>query len=442
MNKSELWENLDISDTIRLERLSDSADDILSIILDGIPVGVGLFELGETVRAVYLNEAFFTCIGFTKEAYQSKLTDVLQTIHEEDVESFREQIYMRAPQMKDIRYTLRGYRGNGDLGWFHVRCVPVENKQNDNPLYLAMLTDIPDKSQIQNNMVTLKEVNKKLQIQEERYKILEGTAQGLLFEFYPDLDKMVFSYNFPNNKKRKEIKNYSEYIKTSPLVHSSHIDDFKKALFDACKQEKEGQMEYLSSVSGGGYRWHLTYYKSVADSDGRIISVIGRIKDIHDSKMEQEKLNYKADMDGLTNLYRKEAAFEKMQEYVEEAPGSECYFTILDLDDFKRINDQYGHQYGDEVLRKTADELRILFDENSILGRFGGDEFIILTRSIPYDEVHASLKQLKKKIRFCAGIVKWENGEDIKSIFDKADRAMYQVKLSDKNGIHLFEEEL
>ena len=439
MIQDQMWEQCDISDYHRLSFLGDNINDVLSVVLKNITIGVALYEIKDKVRALYLNDAYFSCAGFDKEQYASHECDILSTVYEEDIDAFQACITEHVLKHEDIQFTFRGYKGDGSLGWFQVHGVPLENKVNESSIYLTILTDITDKKELESNMSALKDVNAKLLLQEERYKILEATAQGLLFEYCPDTDTMIFSYNFPNNKKRKELANYSEYIKTSPLVHSSHLEKFKNALFGACKKETEGNLEYLSSVSGGGYRWHSTYYKSLADADGKILSVIGRIRDIHESKMEQEKLNYKADMDGLTGLYRREAAFEKMQEYVNETPDGEFYFVILDLDDFKQINDQFGHQYGDEVLKKTADELTNLFGETSILGRFGGDEFVILTRNIPYKDVEQQLVKLKEKINFCAGIVAWKENEDIKSIFDKADKAMYHVKLSNKNGICFLE---
>jgi diguanylate cyclase (GGDEF)-like protein len=320
-----------------------------------------------------------------------------------------------------------------------VKGVPIENKVNDHPIYLTVVSDITDESEKELRLNELKKINMQLEIQQQRYEILEATAQGLLFEYMPQEDTMVLSYNFPNNKKRKVLTNYSHSIQKSPLVHSSHIEMFRHALSEACQHEMEGNLEYLSAVSGGGYRWHLTHYKSLANEDGTVLSVLGRIEDIHDQKMEKEKLNYKADMDGLTNLYRKEAAFEKMNEYVREGRNAEFYFVILDLDDFKQINDQYGHQYGDKILRQTSDELQHLFGETSILGRFGGDEFIILTKDISSGEVRKLLENLQEDVKFCAGITPWKMGEDIMDIFNKADKAMYHVKNDNKNGIFVLE---
>lgn len=435
METDKILENFDISDYRRLQFLGDDVREIFNIVLKNIVTGVGLFEVGDTIRALYLNEAYYKCIGHSKGKYVDKVFDVCDTLIDEYAEGFRECIEENAPKGKDIYYTVKGYREDGSIGWFDIKGVSLDNKVSDNPLYLAVVEDISDKKEIEAQSAQLKEVNERLLLQEERYKILEATFQGLLFEYYPDRDTMIFSYNFPDNKKRKEINNYKKYIKKSPLVHSDHIEEFKKALFGACESEKEGRIEYLSAVSGGGYRWHDTYYKSVVDSSGKVVSVIGKIKDIHEKKMKQEMLNYKADKDGLTGLYRKESAFGKMQECIEQAPTGEFYFAILDLDDFKEINDRFGHIYGDKVLKQVADALKRLFGDSSVIGRFGGDEFMMLSRDLGSDEVISNLKSMKNQFKFCAGMVQVGAGDDIRDIFEKADKAMYKVKNSGKNDI-------
>lgn len=434
MDTEEIWNQYDISDYHRLKYLGDDINEVFQIVLKNIIAGIGLFEVGETVRALYLNESFFECIGYTKEEYKEHIQDIFSTLVEDEVKGFRDCIMKQSKKNAPIHYTVKGYRHNGTIGVFDIKGIPIENKISQNPIYLTVVSDVTDTMEQEKRIIELNRLNAQLSIQQERYKILEATAQGLLFEYDPHQDIMVFSYNFSNNKKRKVIEQYSEYSKRVPFVHSSHIEKFSMALRDACQQETEGELEYLSTVSGGGYRWHLTHYKSMADADGNILSVLGRIEDIHDKKMERDQLNYKADMDGLTNLYRKEVSFSKMQEYVEEAPEQEFYFIVMDLDDFKQINDQYGHRYGDTVLKKTAEALIRLFGENSIIGRFGGDEFVILTKAMPYKEVQQQLDELRKSVRFCAGIAAWKKNEEIRTTFDRADKAMYRVKAGDKNG--------
>lgn len=429
------WDTYDITDYHRLEYLGEDAQEMLMILLDNIRAGVGLFEVGESIRALYLNKAYFQCIGYSKEEYKANQNDIFATLYPEDVEGFTAYIKEHLSEKGVIKYSVRGYRRDGSLAWFDIKGAPIENKITDKPLYLTCIMDITDTKEKEEQLKKLQKANSELMIQQERYRVLEATAQGLLFEYFPEKDKMVFSYNLPNNKKRKEIEHYQKYLDQFPMVHSDHLAKFKEVLKNCCMQEMEGDLEYLSTVSGGGYRWHTTHYKSMVGNDGNIVSVMGRICDIHDAKLEKERISHQAERDGLTDVYQKKVAFEKMTEYVKEAPFAKFYFMVLDLDNFKNINDQFGHQYGDIVIKDIADLLRGTFAEDCIIGRFGGDEFMLLTKNIGLAEVRRRLEQIQSKIKFCAGIVEWKYGDRIERVFDKADKAMYQAKEEGRNGI-------
>lgn len=429
------WDTYDITDYHRLTYLGKDAQEMLMILLDNIKAGVGLFEVGDNIRALYLNNAFYECIGYSKAEYAVNENNIFGTLLLEDVADFATCISERVSRKEVVEYTVRGYRHDRSVGWFDIKGVPMENRITDDPIYLAVITDVTDTKEREYQLENLQRANSELMIQQERYRVLEATVQGLLFEYFPAKDKMVFSYNLPNNKKRREIEHYQRYLQEFPMVHSDHISQFKAALKACCVEETEGSLEYLSTVSGGGYRWHRTYYKSMIGNDGRIISVMGRICDIDDEKMEKERMNARAERDGLTQVYYKEVAFEKMTEYVKQAPFSKFYFTVLDLDNFKKINDQFGHQHGDIIIKEVAGLLIQLFAEESIIGRFGGDEFILLTKNISLAEVRRRLEQMQSHVRFCAGIVEWTYSECIERVFEKADRAMYQAKSGEKNGI-------
>lgn len=429
------WRTYDITDYRRLDYLGKDAKEWLVMLLDNIRAGVCLFEVGEHIHALYLNNAYFDCIGWEKATYASKHDDVFSTLISEDANAFYAHIMDNVPKKKTVEYEVRSRRQDGRIGWFEVKASLIETTYTERPVYLAVINDVSEIKEKDEQIRRFQRANSDFLIQEERYRMLEATAQGILFEYFPDKDKMIFSYNLPNNRKRKEIEHYQQYIKQFPLVHSDHIEKFTQALQIACKQVTEDSLEYLSTVSGGGYRWHVAYYKSVADSNGKIISVLGRIRDIHDSKMETERINYRAERDGLTNVYHKDVAFEKMTEYVSEAPFSKFYFTILDLDDFKKINDQFGHQYGDIVIKDFANMLQVNFAEDSVIGRFGGDEFVLLTKNIALAEVRRRLSQIQQKIHFTAGVVEWKYGDHMNKVFEKADKAMYEAKTTGKNGI-------
>ena len=206
-----------------------------------------------------------------------------------------------------------------------------------------------------------------IKMMKERYQILVETTSAILFEYKPVEDKMIFNYNFPENKSRREIDSYHEYMKQSPLVHPDHLKKFIDALDTASLVPTRGELEYLSKISNGEFEWHKTYYSSIADTTGKVVSVFGKINNIHKSATERQEIIHKVETDYLTGLYNKGAATEKITKWLESNPTSEAHMLMIDLDNFKNINDKYGHAFGDDVLKETALVLGNCFDSDCII---------------------------------------------------------------------------
>ena len=100
----------------------------------------------------------------------------------------------------------------------------------------------------------------------------------------------------------------------------------------------------------------------------------------------------------------------------------------MDLDHFKQINDLHGHQYGDRILQQTSQALSAGFGESAVIGRFGGDEFIILTRGLSEEEVRQILLKVREQCSFCFGTVKTGSEDPLMEVFEEADRRMYHQK--------------
>lgn len=420
MGERKKWEDLNLWDSQRLVHVTENLQEVLQVLVSNMKTGVGLFELkGQEHKVLYLNQAFFERIGITKTNFP-EIPDAIRDCVQAG---------------KVLEQTIQIKKRDKTFSWFAVKTAPVTDPKTDGRVVLLIMRDITDKIENEEKMRQLEKMNEELMMREARYRVLAETVQGILFEYFPVRDSMIFSYNLPYNKKMREITGYSSYVKKNPIVHSDHLSAFSQALRDAVASEKEGEMEYLSAISGGGYRWHRVYYKSVVGADGKVASVMGRITDIHAEVLEREKMNYQAQIDGLTKLYRKEIVFEKMAEFVKEAPAAEFYFSLIDLDDFKVINDQHGHLYGDKVLKEAADAILGIYAEDSIVGRFGGDEFVALTKNVSVQDMTRKATELIDKVPCSIGVVPWRKGMDIESIFDWADDNMYEAKRNGKGTV-------
>lgn len=297
----------------------------------------------------------------------------------------------------------------------------------------------------------IRELESEIKIMKERYQILVETTSAILFEYKPEEDKMIFNYNFPDNKSRREIDSYHEYMKQSPLVHPDHIQKFMDVLDTASRIPARGELEYLSKVSTGEFEWHKTYYSSIADTTGKVLSVFGKISNIHKSATERQEIIHRVETDFLTGLYNKGAATEKITGWLASNPTAEAHLLMIDLDNFKNINDEYGHSFGDEVLKDTATVLRNCFDENSILSRFGGDEFIVFIQSEPLRLVESRadglIQNLSEKIVGLSNPLKCSIGissrvsrqDTFEDLFNRADSAMYQAKKMGKGCCSIYQ---
>ncbi len=116
---------------------------------------------------------------------------------------------------------------------------------------------------------------------------------------------------------------------------------------------------------------------------------------------KEMELSRKADYDELTDLYNRYAIAQLSEKVIKAAKerGESYYVAILDIDFFKKINDEYGHTAGDIVLKKVASMIRAFAVGNIIVGRWGGEEFVLLTsHHMGYEEFTATLEDLRKKI--------------------------------------------
>ena len=106
-------------------------------------------------------------------------------------------------------------------------------------------------------------------------------------------------------------------------------------------------------------------------------------------KQEAEELLFKAQRDSLTGLYNKGIAQSMIEEYMEnEGLKAKGALFVIDVDNFKAVNDNLGHLAGDSVLTNISSMLSEVFNENSIVGRIGGDEFIVFLKNIRFRRIH------------------------------------------------------
>ena len=187
-----------------------------------------------------------------------------------------------------------------------------------------------------------------------------------------------------------------------------------------------------------------------------LVVTISIINKVHYNERNKE-LTDKADTDQLTGLNNKIATERKIQEYIEQNPDKQCLFFLFDIDNFKKINDTLGHAFGDEVLRSLGHQLSNEFRVTDIIGRTGGDEFILFLKDIKTDELLE--KEAKRFVNFfhsfqAGEYVKYSatssigatvfprDAKDYYGLYTAADSALYEAKRQGKNRMVFYNKDL
>lgn len=181
-------------------------------------------------------------------------------------------------------------------------------------------------------------------------------------------------------------------------------------------------------------------------------SIVDRIR----RKTKSDGLIQLAETDQLTNLYNKVTTEKKIKEFIAKHPDTQSLIFVLDIDNFKKINDTMGHAFGDEVLRTIGQRIKMEFRASDIIGRAGGDEFIIFLKGLKEEEIiireAAKVENFFKDFKAGEGYVKYSatasigcavfprDAEDFEGLYKAADQALYKAKQRGKNQLAFYKD--
>ncbi len=190
------------------------------------------------------------------------------------------------------------------------------------------------------------------------------------------------------------------------------------------------------------------------DEVGSLMSNVNYVAQSMKELAESEKQN--GSMDHLTGIYNRRSAESRLKDSIEltRIRQGTLSFAILDIDNFKILNDTYGHDFGDRVLRQIGDLLRTNVRRTDWVGRWGGDEFVIsveggereasamLSRicELIRRQVVVAPDRTEHRITFSCGVCEWNEAMDPQSLFTKADEALYTAKRGGRNQVQVWSE--
>lgn len=292
-----------------------------------------------------------------------------------------------------------------------------------------------------------------------KYRKLMSLSDKMYFEYSYE-DGTVTIYEYLNERSVLHFKKSLELLQEEVLKGEKY--NFRQ------KAEFEALLEYLKNYSenidmeldgelfglAGGYlrlRGGIVYRHAQKWLMAAAITATG------ESKRDEKYYMSQHAFDNATSVYNKRAITELTMDLISGAQERPVFFSIIDIDDFKNLNDTYGHMAGDEILAKVAETLRSTIGDRGYVGRFGGDEFVVVTdRMDASEELLNAFKTIRKHIAWMSaaefsnvevttsiGIARYpEDADNYESLFKIADKCLYLAKAKGKNRFILYQKEI
>ena len=400
----------------------------------------------QSLRPVYVSAQLLHRVGAMKDdssLYLKELPD--GPISPGDMSPLYTSIRQQLSSADSYSVQYRVTHSNGSTMWILEKGILLTEVDGRQSIY-AVAMDISDVRRLrQTEKLTL-----------DRMRFIMSQNNFIIFEMSIEQNYMRFAlydnaqYDMPPVFSMRGGK---------PLHHSSavHPED-QHIMQEMLQQLRTGTTrkawELRLRTIKGKYHWVNIKATTLFGEDGAPLSAIGVITDIHDQKSRIEHLSQQAERDSSTALYNKKTTEERIQDFLGAQRSSNYHYALflVDVDNLKSINDSLGHQMGDKAISHVADTLRSLFREGDIVGRIGGDEFLILSTSPMLPEVAAAKAQAinvrlegswagsdRHIITASIGVCFFpDHGTTFAELYARADKAAYGAKQAGKGCYSLF----
>ncbi|WP_445766211.1 putative bifunctional diguanylate cyclase/phosphodiesterase [Rheinheimera sp.] len=407
---------------------------------------VGIAHVALDGHFLRVNSVLCQMLGY--DAEQLKHLTFRQLTHPADLAA-DEQAVQQLLQNKVQQYSLdkRYLRPDGGIVWARLSVALVRSAKA--PYFISVVHDITQQRQIQQQLAQ----------SELRFRTLLDNAPQLAIQGY-QADGTTFYWN----KACEQIYGYSQQEALGKNLLDLIIPSYMH----------EGVEQAMRQMASTGYAVP-SEEMALRRKDGSLVPVysghaVVKLPDMEPQifcidldltahKKQAAELAFLADYDPVTQLANRQFFMQQVKQALQPlTPQHSCAVMLLDLDNFKNINDCFGHSTGDELLRLVSQRLQRLCMPEHILARLGGDEFGILVRSAATSTTlerlgHDVLRQLQQPFTLSnqlelvssvsVGVALWpEHAADAEGLLRAADAAMYEVKSQGRNNIAFYDDKL
>ena len=329
----------------------------------------------------------------------------------------------------------------------------IQEGDRDKRLDIKTHNEFKDISELFNNMLD------DVSMSEELHRTISDISDNMLFEWDFHKETMYVSDNF---KEKFDIDPSEAQLANGKFLDKIMSEDYaevyKRDISSLLKNRTGPSGEYQMTTKNGSLLWFSIRALCVTDRLGEPLRVIGVVTDIDSEKKLELQLSERASYDFLSQLYNRSTFERELKSEIERSAHAKVAVLFIDVDDFKFINDRFGHSVGDEVIKYVAGCIKQRVKGSGFAGRFGGDEFVLCITDPKqieeieslsldlidelYEGYHSELANVSINVKASIGIAFYpEHGDDSNKVVAAADEAMYFVKKNGKANYHIYQPE-
>ncbi len=419
------------------------SDDLLK---QGLTEAQKIAQLGSWVWDIKTNtinwsKQLYHILGISRSEIRLDYETFLKFIHPDDKECFIQSINKSLSQHDPLDLNHRIKTLDQIQKIVHTQGKIVLDTDGNPVKMLGTMQDITERKQTETQL-------KKLSLAiEQSINIVFITDNEGRIEYVNPMFELVTGYN-----KHEVIGQNPRILKSEETADSYYVN-----LWKTIKAARTWKGGFKNKMKDGSYYWVKGLVSPIIDEAGKVTNYLAIQEDISEKVLSEQKIQYLRNYDKKTGLLNRESFINILDDWLRL--NKHGIFILNDIDEFKLVNEVYGHHIGDEFLKRVIAIIKeitenLVIREDYILGRFGGDEIVLAIQSKDEKEAIAIAEEIRKKVesfRFTSdsirttissGIISFpDHGDNVSQLLSRVDLAVYRAKESGKNRNYLFTHE-
>lgn len=437
----------------------------------GKNIDMGLMKgyLDGEATVQYVNDRALEYLGYTRQEFREVFNNsIVAFTHPDDAHIVQKNAEELISSGKSLKFQTRAIRKDGKIIVLQGRSSCIIDNQG-RPIGLYAFQDVTDEldktvqlkqslenkiKELEESIASEQETKEALLISEEKYRIIIEQSDDIMFEWDFKSDTIIFSGRY------ETLFGYSPFtrhitanMEVRNKIHPDDLEVFEEWIVNTYKKPGYSVSSYRIKDIKGNYLWMNCRSTAISDSKGNIIRAVGVFSNINAQKQQLDDLIIKSQLDPLTKLLNKAEFKNRIDQFLKSSNNKLGAFFIIDIDNFKGLNDTLGHQLGDNILIDVANKISGVFPETDMIGRIGGDEIAVYFPYTDSNIIRSKAEHLSQSLRlsYYGAISKYEisgsvgisfypeHGDTFNMLYRFADIALYNSKNNGKDRYTLYD---